>query len=248
MAYEIHLSYNNNQEGFQLPVNPESIEVSRGGNSKIYDIVGPNDGKSEVRGGEVNVIKGPKLREISFDGLFPAQYYPFVTTSVVYEPMYYVRAIENWMATKRPIRFIYTGHYSDRLASQNFSAQELNLPVSIEKFEWKEEAGGSGDIEFSLSLKEYVFYGIRKVSIVSDGVGRAAAIPQAARRPDERVRPSTHTWTAGDSMTKVAMRYYETDAGKPDSSRSKDIQTMNGLTNAQVAKLKVGSVLKLPVM
>jgi hypothetical protein len=246
MAYSIHLRYNNNQEGFQLPVNPESIEMSGGSNSKTYDIVGANDGRSEVRAGEVNVIKGPKLREISFSGLFPAQFYPFLSTDVLFEPMYYVRAIEDWMATKHPIRFIYAGHYSERLAEQNYQGQELNLPVSIEKFKWKESAGDSGDIEFDIGLKEYVFYSARKSEITTDKTGAQLIIPVSPRRPDERVRPRTYTIREGDTLPRIAMRFYTDGSGLPDSSRYRDIQKLNNLSDAAAAKLAKGDIIKLP--
>ncbi|NOU68391.1 LysM peptidoglycan-binding domain-containing protein [Paenibacillus sp. LMG 31461] len=246
MSYEIHLSFNNNQEGFQLPVNPAEIEVLSGSNGKTYDIVGANDGRSEVRGGEINVIKSPKLREISFEGLFPAQFYPFLATDTLYEPMYYVRAIENWKSMKRPIRFIYVAHWQQRLASQGFSGQELNIPVSIEKFKWKEIAGSPGDIEFSISLKEYVFYAARRVTVNTDATGNVVAVQQSTRRPDERIRPDTYVLKDGDTLTKIAMRFYTDAAGIPDSSRYKDIQTINGLKDSDVKKLAVGSILKLP--
>lgn len=248
MAYELHLRYNNNQEGFQLPVNPESIEVSEGNSGKTYDIVGANDGRSEVRGGEINIIKSPKLRVIQFDGLFPAQFYPFLATTTLYEPMYYIRAIENWMATKRPVRFIYTGQWEQRLASQGFSGQELNLPVSIDKFSWKEEAGSPGDIEYNITLKEYVFYAAQRVKVQTNNDGNPLAVLQSPRRPDERIRPATYTMKDGDTLSKVAMRFYTTDSGLPDSSRYKDIQMLNGMTDDVVKKIKTGSVLKLPAL
>ncbi|MGQ7886862.1 LysM peptidoglycan-binding domain-containing protein [Paenibacillus sp. WC2504] len=248
MAYSINLSFNNSQEGFQFPVNPESLEMSGGSNGKTYDIVGANDGRSESRGGEVNVIKGPKLREISFSGIFPAQFYPFLATNVLYEPMYYVRAIENWMATKRPVRFIYAGHYESALAAQGFIGQELNIPVSIEKFKWKESAGDSGDLEFDISFREYNFYAARKAEVKTDKTGAQVIIPMSARRPDERIRPSTYTVRQGDTPSRIAMMFYTDGSGLPDSSRYKDIQKLNGLSDAAAAKLTVGSVIKLPAL
>jgi hypothetical protein len=246
MSYEIHLSYNNNTEGFQIPVNPEEIEVSGGGNGKTYDIVGTNDGKSETRAGEINVIKSPKLREVSFSSLFPAQLYPFQATDTLYEPMYYIKLIEKWMANKRPIRFIYAAHWQQQLASQQFRGQDINMPVSIEKFVWKEVAGAPGDIEYNISLKEYVFYSARRVTVKTDESGNTVAIQQPARRPDDRIRPGTYTLKEGDNLTKVAMKFYTDAAGFPDSSRHTDIQKLNSLTDSDVKKLAVGNVLKLP--
>lgn len=246
MSYEIHLSYNNNTEGFQLPVNPEAIEVSGGGNGKTYDIIGTNDGKSETRAGEINVIKSPKLREVSFSGIFPAQFYPFVVTDTLYEPMHYIRLIEKWRATKRPIRFIYAAHYDQHLAAQLFRGKDINMPVSIEKFSWKEDAGSSGDIEYSLLMKEYVFYSARRVVVKTDSEGNQVAVQLPARRPDDRIRPDTYTLKEGDDLSKVAMKFYTDAAGFPDSSRHKDIQKLNSLSDSDVKRLAVGNVIKLP--
>ncbi|MFC6545548.1 hypothetical protein [Cohnella cellulosilytica] len=113
MAYGIWLSYNNQQEGFQLPVNPSSIEISDGSKGATYDIV-------EL--GEINVIKNPKLTTYRFSSIFPAQLYPFVDvpllqsvtaandSGVKVKTNPYVDYITRWMATKRPIRFVFTGY------------------------------------------------------------------------------------------------------------------------------------------
>lgn len=246
MIYEIHLSFNNNAEGFIIPVNPEEIEVSGGGNGKTYDIVGPDGGTLETRAGEINIIKSPKLREVSFSSIFPAQSYPFLATEVLYEPMYYIRMIERWMRTKHPIRFIYAAHWTQHLALQYFKGNDISMPASIEKFTWKEVAGSPGDIEYTLSLKEYVFYSARRMRVKTDDSGNTVAVIQPMRRPDERIRPDTYVWKAGDSLIQIAMRFFTDKEGYPDSSRAKDIQRLNNLTDANVRKLTAGHILKLP--
>ncbi|MGG1556237.1 LysM peptidoglycan-binding domain-containing protein [Paenibacillus ferrarius] len=246
MSYEIHLSFNNNEEGFQIPVNPETIELTASGNGKTYDIIGPNGGTNETRAGEINVITSPKLREVSFSGIFPAKWYPFVTSEKLYEPMYYVKLIEKWMATKHPIRFVYGAHYEQHLVEQYFRGQDINFPASIEKFSWKEDAGSSGDLEYSLSLKEYVFYSARRVVVKTDSNGESVAISQQKRRPDDRIRPETYMLKDGETLLDVSKKFYETSNGDPDSSRYLDIQELNKLSDADVRKLKAGTLLKLP--
>src|SRR5690606_31431652 len=147
MSYEVWLSFNNQEEGFQLPINPGRIEVSEGSKGKTYDI-------SNI--GEINVIKDRKLTQYAFDGFFPAldQHKPLLATDQVLEPKRYVEYIEKWMDSKRPIRFIF--------ASPDY---EINEAVSIEGFTWREVAGGMGDIEYSLSLKKYVFYSAQRLNI-----------------------------------------------------------------------------------
>jgi hypothetical protein len=240
----IHLSFNNQAEGFRIPVNPESLEVQQSGNGKTYDIVGKGGGTDETRAGMVNVIKNPGLKEISFSSIFPATYYPFVVSEKLFEPMYYIKLIEKWWATKHPIRFIYTGFHRSFVAERGGEPEgDINIPASIERFSWKEVGGAPGDIEYTLTLKEYVFYSARQSVVRTDQDGNK--LP--SKRYDERIRPDTYTIKkAGESLIDVSMRWFEKNGG-PDSSRHMDIQKLNGLTDSQVKKgLAVGTVLKLP--
>lgn len=68
-GYGIELSFSNYADSFLIPVNPDTIEIKESGDGKSYTVAGL---------GEINVIKAPKLTEISFSGIFPAYRYPFV--------------------------------------------------------------------------------------------------------------------------------------------------------------------------
>ncbi|QTH46541.1 LysM peptidoglycan-binding domain-containing protein [Cohnella sp. LGH] len=233
MAYGIWLSYNNQQEGFQVPVNPSSIEMSDGSKGATYDIV-------EL--GEISVIKHPKLTTYRFSSIFPAQRYPFVDvpllqtltsaneSSVKVKTNPYVDYITRWMATKRPIRFVFTGDTFD-----------INEAVSIESFDWKEAAGSSGDIEYTLALRKYVFYSAQRLIVKTAAGGGGKKLANAGKpRADDREKPKTYTLRAGDTLWKVA----KSVLGNGD--RWREIQKLNGLTDAQLKKLAVGKVLKLP--
>lgn len=211
--YGIWLSWNNQKEGFELPILPREIGPSIRGDGAGHDVAGL---------GKINVIKDRGLAEYTIESIFPAQRYPFITASIVLKPKAYVDYIMKWWESKRPIRFVYVG-----------STMKINMAVSIEAFEWKEVAGTPGDIQFSLQLKEYRFYAARKVQ-----VGRQQK--PKPKRPDERVQPKTYTLKAGDSLWKVAQKVLG------DGSRWREIQRLNGLSDAQLKSLKVGMVLKLP--
>ncbi|BBH19833.1 peptidoglycan-binding protein LysM [Paenibacillus baekrokdamisoli] len=218
-AYEIELSYNSHAEFFSLPVLPETINVKEDGNGKTYTVAGI---------GEINVIKDPSLKEISFESIFPAHNYPFIQEGVAFRPPgSYVQRIEHWKATKHPIRFIFIGGF------------EINIPVSIESFEWSEIAGSGGDIEFKLSLKEYVFYGAKKIKVVKKKSGTTTK-QDTPSRPNEKQTPKTYTMVAGDTLSKVAKKLLG------DDSRWREIQKLNGLSDADLKKLPIGKVLKLP--
>jgi nucleoid-associated protein YgaU len=232
--YGMYLSFNNQQEGFYLPVLPEKLEIQKKGKGKSFEIVGL---------GEINVIQNLELASISIESFFPVEPFPHtvpepkadpekktepVMPKLLAEPQWYVDKIDKWMASGRPIRFIFTG-----------SKFSVNLPMSIEQFDRWESAGTVGEIGFRLSLKEYVFYAAKKVLVVQQG-GKPVLRVEKAARPDERPGPKTYTLKAGDTLIKVAKKQFGNDA------RWKEIQKLNGITDAQVKKLPVGKVLKLP--
>ncbi|OBZ08601.1 LysM peptidoglycan-binding domain-containing protein [Bacillus sp. FJAT-26390] len=212
--YGIWLSYGNQQQIIHLPVNPPEIKIGDAAGGKTYEVSGL---------GEINVLQSPKLKDISFESFFPAFSYPFVTSNTWTSPVAYVMTILEWMDNKRPIRFIYTGATFD-----------INLPMSIEKFEWK-EAAGSGDIEYSISLKEFAFYGARPVILTKDG-----ASTKTNPRPSDKQKPKTYKLVAGDTLIKVA----RVQLG--NEGRWQEIQKLNGIKDAQLRKLPVGMTLKLP--
>jgi LysM repeat protein len=230
MAYEVWLSWNNKEDEFQLPINPSKIEINDGGNGSTYDVAGL---------GEVQAIKSPQLKTYAFEGLFPTRNYPFASApafapvtvdGVTYN--IYVYYIEKWLASKRPIRFMVSG-----------DGYSINTAVSIESFSWQDVAGSGGDITYSLKLKEYVFYAAKKVTVNRTAIASATtstASKSAPARPNEKKTPSTYTMVAGDTLWKVA----QTQLG--NGARWPEIQRLNGITDAEIKRLPVGKVLKLP--
>lgn len=221
MSYSLELSYNNREESILFPVLPEKIEVSQAGNSKTYEI-------SQL--GEIHVLTGHKLVEISFSGIFPAQplYAGERAAESFQEPIHYYESIERWLSYQKPLHLVFTG-----------STLNLNLPVSIESFTYSESGGAVGDISYDLKLKEYRYYTPQKVLTGQKGSGKAAAggVPT---RPDPRVQPKTYTLVSGDSLWKVAQKVLGNGA------RYKEIQKLNGIQDSELRRLPVGKVLKLP--
>lgn len=219
--YGIWLSFNNQLEGFELPILPAQIEGSGRGDGAGYDV---------AKLGKINIIKDRNLYEYNIESIFPAQPYPFITASIVLEPKAYVDYILKWWETKRPIRFVYVG-----------ATMEINTPASIEQFDWKEVAGAPGDIQFTLGLKEYRFYEARRVQVVQQQDGAPPAIQkEEPKRPDEREPSKTYTLAVGDNLWKVAQK------ALGNGARWKEIQRLNNLTDAQLKSLPVGLTLKLP--
>ncbi|AIQ14623.1 LysM peptidoglycan-binding domain-containing protein [Paenibacillus durus] len=226
--YGFFLSYNNMEDIFRLPVNPETLEIKEVGEGKSYTIIDL---------GEINAISYPKLTEITLESIFPAQRYPFVLVpetgkNRLLKPFEYVEMIKKWMTSRRPIRFVFSG------LETRESAQTSDLPVSmamsIESFNWKLSAGTSGDIEYSLSLKKYVFYQAAPVKVV-----KGAAKTQQQRAGDRKA-PAVYKLKAGDNLWRIAQKVLG------DGSRWKEIQKLNDIPDSELRKLPVGKTIKLP--
>lgn len=225
--YGIWLSWNNKEDEFELPILPGNIGSSISGNGAEHDVVGL---------GKINVIKDRGLAKYQIESLFPAHPYPFVTAPNLLRPMEYVALIMKWWDSKRPIRFIFTGG-NGAADFEGHILEDVNTPVSIEGFEWSEEAGSPGDIQYKLQLKEYKFYAAR-LEQTNASTQQIAVTSQT--RPDDRITPNTYTMAAGDTLWKVAQKMLG------DGSRWREIQQLNGITDAEVKRLPIGKVLKLP--
>lgn len=236
--YGLFLSFNNQEEVFRFPVNPEKVEVKDNGESKSYTVAGL---------GEINAILHPKLTEISFNSFFPGRVYPFVHRDAKGDlklPIDYVNKIKEWMESGKPVRFVMTGLVPDPLSGtdkgnvvRGMRTFGINMAASIESFDWNTASGSPEDIEFSITLKRYVFFGARKVVPVK---GKKAASVQKKKRPDDRKKPATYTVAKGDSMWSIAQKLLGS------GSRHGEIQKLNGIKDHEVRKLAVGRVLKIP--
>ena len=128
----IEFWFNQENTWLQLPVPPSSYSLKLGNNNTIINVESV---------GEVNILGDSKLSEISFESFFPAQEYNFCAYSDIPTPFECVSQIEAWRKSKKPIRVILTD-------------TDINDLYSIETFEYGEK-DGTGDIYFTLALKQY---------------------------------------------------------------------------------------------
>lgn len=130
-------------ERVRLPITP------------LYDIPHPMQHSEEYLHelSSIHLIGKRGLREATFDSFFPAQPHDFVDFGDVNfdDPYYYVRKIEEWARTGDPLRLILT-------------ETPHNFEVLINAFS-AGEPDGSGDVAYTLELKEYVRLKIEEYSI-----------------------------------------------------------------------------------
>jgi LysM domain len=221
LGYGIWLGFNNQKEGFQIPVNPPRIEVNSGNENKTYEI---------AKFGEIAVIKSPRLRKYSFESEFPTSLSNpnHWVSNLMLEPEYYIDTITKWMKTQHPIRFVYTGEF------------DINVAATVESFDYWEEV--TGCVQYKLSLKEYRFYSAKKATIVKDPKKPETnkIVKKEKQRPDQKKAPKTYKLKKGDTLSSVA----KSQLG--NANRWREIKELNHISDAQVKKLQIGQVLKLP--
>jgi nucleoid-associated protein YgaU len=146
--------------------------------------------------GEISFIGKPKLAEIApIESFFPKQQYSFCQYTGFPAPQECVNLIEKWRLSGNPIRYIIT----DTL---------INILCTIESFEFKEQ-DGTGDIYFTLELKEYrlVNATTQQVSNTANSLNFNAAnqLVTATRTIDKTV-PNTYTVQSGDTLYTIAKK------------------------------------------
>lgn len=228
--YKIYLGINDGEEGFLIPVLPESITFDEGGNNKTYEIINL---------GEVNTINLPKLTEISFESYFPLNYGPYVSVSSeqLFSPSFYIAKIREWREKKQKIRFIFVG-----------SPLEINDLFTVENLKLVENGGEVGDIYYSIELKRYKKYAAKKVVIVNadDNTnkenyknGETTVIKESETpRAEDKAEVKTHTVAPGDTLWGISKKYLG------DGNRYMEIANLNGISNPDL--IIDGQVLQIP--
>ncbi|AUJ25195.1 phage portal protein [Virgibacillus dokdonensis] len=175
--YEIWISTADNKDRLRLPVLPSSLSLSIGNKNEAIDI-------SNL--GEVTVIQDPAPKKIQLSSFFPKHQTPIVDYKTFPTPWENVQKIDRWQKSKKPLRLVVT-------------KTKINVPVSIENFNYREEGGSVEDIYYDLTLKEYKFVSVRKIKV---------KIPKKPKRPNPRPKPRTHTVRRGDTLWDLSRKYY----------------------------------------
>ncbi|MBW9158869.1 LysM peptidoglycan-binding domain-containing protein [Clostridium tagluense] len=205
-------------EKLQLPVPPPNYSIKRALDNTVIKVEGI---------GEVSFIGKSKLAEIPpIKTFFPNQIYTFCEYSDFPTPKECTDLIEKWRLSGKPIRYLVT--------------DAINIECTIESFEHGEQ-DGTGDVYFSLELKEYrrIILEVVSPSIsVTTKATKATTATKAtvAQRPTKTVAKK-YTVKAGDTLSAIAKKQYG------DSSKYTLIASKNKLKNPNL--IKVGQVLIL---
>lgn len=149
MAYIVKLG------GIRLPIPPSKITwKDKTGNKTI----------TLINEGEVNTLKDPKLTTIEFDIVLPMVPYSF-SYSEAKEASYYIEKIKGFATSKKPVVFSI-----NRKFPNGTDIHKNSLKVTVEDTTIEENSENGFDIKMSISLKKYVTYGAKKVTVKNNKV------------------------------------------------------------------------------
>lgn len=172
--YEMYLG------DIEFPIAQEEIEMGMDTESVTHNVLGI---------GEIEIVKGKKLRNITFSGFFP--YFELPSTINFKPPSEYVEIIEGYIKDRKIVRFLYIG-----------AGHDINLLVTIHGWSYREMGGDIGTLWYSLELHEFVEYSAKKIQVEESG---ASSITQNnTQRKDTKTVPKKYTVKEGDTLSKIA--------------------------------------------
>lgn len=199
-----------NDVKFQLPVKPSDYMVSVAHKNTVANV---------VKLGDLNLLGNTGLREIPLSSFFPAKDYNFSNNADRKDPQWYVDKIEEWRKANEPIRVVIT--------------DTLNMECTIESFNWGEQ-DATGDIYYSLALKEY-----KKPKIKATATGTETTSTRTVQ--DETTNSgTTYTVKNGDCLWSIAKKFYGNGANYPKIYEA----NKDKIKNSNI--IYVGQVLQIP--
>ena len=177
-----------------LPVTPQKLTLKIKGSNKTLTLINE---------GEISFLRSPGLTEISFDAVLPmlGQY----SFSGAYQrPDYYLETFEKLMTERKPFRFIVS-----RVAPSGRLLYDQNMKVSLENYTVTEDATKGPDVVVSLSLKQYVDFATKTVTVVKP-TPESKPVVKEEKKSETSTAPAVKTYTTvrGDCLWNLAKRFY----------------------------------------
>ena len=153
-----------------LPITPGAIKSKVGSNNTIVTLMNE---------GEINILKSPQLKEVTFDVTLPT-----AKTKAPYafygmdgkEAQAFLEYFYQLKVRKLPFPFIIAKMHDDEILPRFYE----KMLATVEDYEQTEDASNGRDVTVSLTLKEYREYSTLKVHEVSYTDG---SVSHFAERP-----------------------------------------------------------------
>lgn len=132
-----------------MPITPSKVETTIGNKNKTIILINE---------GEVNLIKSPGLTSIKTTVTLPHMKYPFASE---FQPMSnYLDYFEQLKQGKEPFQFILS-----RCTPNGKLLFDSNISVTLEDYQIIDDAKNGFDVDVSISLKQWRYYGTKTVTI-----------------------------------------------------------------------------------
>lgn len=175
---EFWLSNNAGSDKLLLPVLPEQLTVTHDSQNESVTVAGL---------GEITIIQDPTAKTYEWTSHFPAVMHQGVIPEIkkdptkLLTPQAYVSKIEEWIASKKPIKFSATG-------------TAVNVFCSIESWNYYEKGGDPDTLYYTIKLKEYKEVTVRKLDLTP-------TVPATPPPATPTQAPTTPTYQNGKVKT-----------------------------------------------
>lgn len=181
-------------DGMELPIAPQKLTVKINGNNKTLTLINE---------GDINFLRAPGLTEITFDAVLPMLgQYSFANG--YRRPDSYLNKLESLMTGKEPFRFLVS-----RVSPSGRLLYDTNMKVSLENYTVTEDATKGPDVTVSITLKQYISYSTKTVTVVKPKPEKKPVVQQKKKRETSSApKVKTYTVKSGDCLWNIAKKYY----------------------------------------
>ena len=181
-------------DGMELPIAPQKLTVKIKGNNKTLTLINE---------GDINFLRAPGLTEITFDAVLPMLgQYSFANG--YRRPDSYLNKLESLMTGKEPFRFLVS-----RVSPSGRLLYDTNMKVSLENYMVTEDATKGPDVTVSITLKQYISYPTKTVTVVKPKPEKKPVVQQKKKRETSSApKVKTYTVKSGDCLWNIAKKYY----------------------------------------
>ena len=181
-------------DGMELPIAPQKLTVKIKGNNKTLTLINE---------GDINFLRAPGLTEITFDAVLPMLgQYSFANG--YRRPDSYLNKLESLMTGKELFRFLVS-----RVSPSGRLLYDTNMKVSLENYTVTEDATKGPDVTVSITLKQYISYSTKTVTVVKPKPEKKPVVQQKKKRETSSApKVKTYTVKSGDCLWNIAKKYY----------------------------------------
>jgi len=160
---------------FIFPVNPEEVSIRR---EKQYETA------NLLSFGEIDLVQGEKIKEISFSSFFPKIYDPGYCNYIeIPDPQVAMNRLTALLLKKRPVWL-------------SISGTIINSLVYLSSHDSTIKGGEPGDVYFDVTFRTW-----RDIK-----VGNIGSANKGSSRPDMKPVPKVYVVKSGDTLTAIAKR------------------------------------------